>query len=181
MFTLPRLPIRIHSFRPPPYVRKRKGEPLVSLARKVPRLSWPNLPLEAAPLTCVCAVVALDTSSVFPFTCSGASGLAVPMPTFPLISKIADGTKLAVASNFAKKSSASGVMATAAACAEFLEAFGFDDGEVAVAEVMDTEVAAPVPAPDWLAALVPPVCGFASANADAGIPPTVSASAAFKA
>ena len=107
--------------------------------------------------------------------------MAVPMPTFPLDSIIVDGTKLAIASNFAKKSSASGVMATAAACAEFLEAFGFDDGEVAVAEVMDTEVAAPVPAPDWLTALVPPVCGFASANADAGIPPTVSASAAFKA
>jgi hypothetical protein len=107
--------------------------------------------------------------------------MAVPMPTFPLISKIEDGTKLAVASNFAKKSSASGVMAAAAACGELLEAIGFEDGEAAVAEVLDAETATPVPVPDWLATPVLPVCELASANADAGIPPTVSASAAFKA
>src|SRR6266566_1708745 len=103
--------------------------------------------------------------------------MAVPMPTFPLISKIEDGTKLAVASNFAKKSSASGVMAAAAACAELLEAFGVEDSDVVVAEVMVAEPAAPVPVPDWVATLVPPVCELARGNADAGIPPTVSASA----
>src|SRR5882672_7731944 len=162
MFTLPELPIRIHSFRPPLFVMKRRADPAESLARKVPWRSCPNLPLEAAPATWTAWVV-WPFNRMLPFTCRGASGMAVPMPTFPLDSKIADGTKLAAASNFAKKSSASGVMAAAAACAELLEAFGFEDDEAAVAEVLDVETAAPVPAPDWLAALVPPVCGFASA------------------
>ena len=107
--------------------------------------------------------------------------MAVPMPTFPLISNIADGTKLAVASNFAKKSLSTGVAAAAAACVELLEAFGFEDSEAAVAEVLLADAAAPVPAPDWFATLEVPACELASANADAGIPPTVSASAAFKA
>src|ERR1700674_3099968 len=103
MFTLPVLPIRIHSFRVPLFVRNRRDEPLVSLAIKVPRPSCPNLPLVAAPLTCVWAVVLLCTYSVFPFTCRGANGLVVPMPTLPPDSKIADGTRLFDASYFASR------------------------------------------------------------------------------
>src|SRR5882672_1634746 len=175
MFTLPKLPIRNHSFNLPSFVRNRRDDPAESLARKVPWRSCPNLPLEAAPPTWTEWVFG-PFNRMLPFTCRDASGLLVPMPTFPLDSKIADGTKLAVASNFAKKSSASGVTAAAAAFAELLEAFGFVDGETVVAKL-----AGPVPVLDWLAKPVPPVCELASANADAGIPPTVSASAAFKA
>lgn len=88
MFTLPVLPIRIHSFKLPLFVRNRRDEPLVSLAIKVPLASCPILQLEAAPLTCVCAVVPLFTSSVFPFTCRAAVGLIVPIATLVPLSKM---------------------------------------------------------------------------------------------
>src|SRR5216684_7512508 len=129
MFTLPALPIRIHSFKPPLLVRNRRDEPFVSLAKKVPPASCPNLPLEAAPLNCTCAVVPLCTRSVFPLTCSDACGLLVPMPTFPLASKTADGTRLLVESYFASRLAV--LVVVAVVCAELLAAFGFNGFDVA--------------------------------------------------
>jgi hypothetical protein len=191
MFTLPVLPMRIHSFRLLLLVRKRRDDPLESLARKVPRRSCPNLPYEAAPRTCSWAVVPLVTITVSPFTCSAANGLFVPMPTFPLTSKIADGTRLDAASNFATKSSVSIAPAVAAVFAALLAvaAFGFNVPDVAFNVVAGLE-----PGPGPAVALVLPVAVvvvaglepgsldvLASTNADAGIPPSVSASAAFNA
>ena len=91
--------------------------------------------------------------------------MLVPTPTFPLDSKMADGTKLVAESNFARKFG-DAAPTVALVCTELVAAFGCDVGPLAVAPIV---------------VAVLPVCGLASANADAGIPPSVSASAAFNA
>jgi hypothetical protein len=69
MFTFPLLPIRIHSFRLPLLVRNLTEDPAESLARNAPLESCPNLPLDATPFTCTCAVeLPAFTITVCPLT-----------------------------------------------------------------------------------------------------------------
>src|SRR5436190_9201017 len=104
---------------------------------------------------------------MFPLTWKDAVGLVVPTPTLSPPSKSEDGTRLLVPSNFASRLA---VFPEAAVVAFGLEETVLDELPGSVAELV------------WLAELSEvPACVLVSTNAEAGNPPSVSASAAFSA
>jgi len=130
MFTLPALPIRIH--RSGAVVRQEpQRRTLRSLDRKVHR--YLDRIFRSRRSSHWTAWVVWHSTEC----CHSHAGAPAGWPCDAHVSfgfKNRDGTKLAVASNFAKKSSASGVMAAAAAARNSWKP-RLEDGEVAVAEV----------------------------------------------
>ncbi len=156
MPTLPS-PVMVKRFRmpAPALVKKFNCLPAVSEAKKKPFTSCPSRPLDATPVNCTWCVV-WPMKRMLPFTCSLAIGFVVPMPTLVPLSKICESPMVSVAVNFATM---------LVVPLPSIRVFGSSMGT----------------SPDSVAESPPAAGDSDNMNADAGLPPSISASAALSA